>query len=123
MEFSRVLFRSEVVGADCQRIHVVHVEALLGPGIAVVSRPEDPATLPELGEGSREDVAVLGDGQGRDVGGGEAVVDELPVVPLVDRPENAGAAAGSAGEEVAGRIDRSEERRVGQECRSRWWPY
>src|SRR3712207_9552288 len=35
----------------------------------------------------------------------------------------AGEAAGRVGRVVAADVDRSEERRVGKECRSRWFPY
>jgi len=46
---------------------------------------------------------------------------EIPVVTVVTKFP--GASPESVEREVTKRIERSEERRVGKECRSRWSPY
>src|SRR5258708_17696752 len=60
-------------------------------------------------------------------GGGRPVRPGLPGQPAADRRGATGGRAGTAGRQRGdpGRGDdrRSEERRVGKECRSRWSPY
>ena len=46
----------------------------------------------------------------------EKIIETIPVGPL-------GLIPLKGCEELVGKVDRSEERRVGKECRSRWSPY
>src|ERR1043166_8144286 len=48
---------------------------------------------------------------------------EEPVVATADRPKPAAAKPAEPADPKAKEVDRSEERRVGKECRSRWSPY
>src|SRR3989441_101542 len=108
-------------------------------GLIVVFR-QQPVGLAVPGTGLRNDV-------GREVGrgrllvpvdGGQIVAHELLVKArlgaarfvLVERPETGGVRCedlinqhGLAGRLIEPKLQRSEERRVGKECRSRWSPY
>ena len=102
--------REDVAGRvhrEC--VDVTRVQALRRPGIPVVRRAEDPAARSELRHRPCEYVAVRGDRERGHVCRSQPVVDEIPVLAVVGRPVDTGAAAGGSGEESARGIDRQRD--------------
>src|ERR1017187_5747423 len=104
--------RLAVLAAQQQRAHVIHPEDPPAPFAAAggqrdLASPKDVVPVPEVRE--RVDVVAVGEQLVRQ----EDAPDERGREPVqVD-----------GGARKLGERDRSEERRVGKECRSRWSPY